>query len=179
MDIIVYGDEKDNTISDILLNALAKYGGAQLFSTKKLVCNPRNCNHKFLVYDTNKLPTTTNMDGIFLFKNFFKNIDASEISPNFSHIINSENTRAINCLKKTEHIVLTYGVDSKSTLTFSSLTSTEAIVNLQRYVKTKNKILEPHEFSVKLSTQFEPELVLLICAILLFSEISSLGGYEI
>lgn len=179
MNIIVYGNEKDTTISDILLNALAKYGGAQLFSAKKLVCNPQNCNPNFFVYDTNKLPTTTNMDGIFLFKNSFKNIDASEIPKNFSNIIDSENARSIKCFKKNEHVVLTYGVDSKSTLTFSSLTATEAIVNLQRYVKTKNKILEPHEFPVELSTQLEPELVLLVCAILLFSEIPSLNGYEI
>lgn len=179
MNIIVYGDEKDTTISDILLNALAKYGGIQLFSAKKLVCNPQNCNPKFFVYDTNKLPITTNIDGIFLFKNSFQNIDASEIPKNFFNIIDSENARSIKCLKKTEHVVLTYGVDSKSTLTFSSLTSTEAMVNLQRYVKTKNKLLEPHEFPVKLITQIGPELVLLVCAILLFSEIPSLGGYEL
>ena len=179
MNIIVYGDENDSTISGILLNALAKYGGVQIFSAKSLVCNPKNCKPKFFIYDTNKLPATTNIDGIFLFKKSFKSIDVSEIPKSFFYILDSENAKAIKFLRKIEHIVLTYGVDSKSTLTFSSLTSTSAIVNLQRYVKTKNKILEPQEFPVRLSTQLEPELVLLICAILLFSEIPSLGGYEI
>lgn len=179
MNIIVYGDEKDTTISDTLLKTLAKYGGVQFFSSSKIVCTPQNCKPKFFIYDTNKLPLMTNINGIFLFKSYFKHIDASKISENFFHIIDSQNTRAIKCLKKTDQVVLTYGLDAKSTLTFSSLTSTDAIVNLQRYVKTSNKLLEPHEFPVKLSTQLEPELVLLVCAILLFSEIPSLGGYEI
>ncbi len=179
MNIIVYGEENDTTISDILLKTLAKYGGVQFFSSSKLVCIAKNCKPKFLIYDTNKLPLTTNINGIFLFKNSFKHIDASKISENFFHIIDSQNTRAIKCFKKTDQVVLTCGLDAKSTLTFSSFTATDAMINLQRYVKTKNKILEPHEFPVKLSTQLEPNLVLLTCAVLLLSEISSTDGYEI
>lgn len=179
MNIIVYGDEKDTTISDTLLKTLAKYGGVQFFSSSKLTCISKICKPKFYIYDTNKLPLTTNINGIFLFKSYFKHIDASKISENFFHIIDSQNTRAIKCLKKTDQVVLTYGLDAKSTLTFSSLTSTDAMINLQRYVKTKNKILEPHEFPVKLSAQLEPNLVLLSCAVLLFSEVPSTDGYEI
>lgn len=179
MNIIVYGDKRDTTISDTLMKTLAKYGGVQFFSSRKIVCTPQNCSPKFLIYDTNKLPLTTNINGIFLFKNSFKHVDASKISENFFHVIDSQNTRAIKCLKKTDQVVLTYGIDAKSTLTFSSLTSTDAMINLQRYVKTKNKILEPHEIPVKISTQLEPNLVLLSCAVLLFSEVPSTVGYEI
>ncbi len=179
MNIIVYGDEKDATISDTLLKTLAKYGGVQFFSSSKIVCTPQNCSPKFLIYDTNKLPLTTNINGIFLFKNSFKHTDASKTPENFFHIIDSQNMRAIKRLKKTDQIVLTYGIDAKSTLTFSSLKATDAMINLQRYVKTKNKILEPHEFPVKLSTQLEPNLVLLTCAVLLFSDVPSTDGYEI
>lgn len=179
MNIIVYGDEKDTTISDTLLKTLAKYGGVQFFSSSKLVCTPPKGSPRFLIYDTDKLPLTTNINGIFLFKNSFKHVDASKIPESFFHVIDSQNTRAIKCLKKTDQVVLTYGIDAKSTLTFSSLTATDAMINLQRYVKTKNKILEPHEFPVKLGTQLEPNLVLLVCAVLLLSEIPATEGYEI
>ena len=179
MNIIVYGDEKDTTISDTLLKTLAKYGGVQFFSSSKLVCTPPKGSPRFLIYDTDKLPLTTNINGIFLFKNSFKHTDASKISENFFHIIDSQNMRAIKGLKKTDQIVLTYGIDAKSTLTFSSLTATDAMINLQRYVKTKNRILEPHEFPVKISSRIEPNLVLLSCAVLLFSEVPSTDEYEI
>ncbi len=179
MNIIVYGDEKDTTISDTLLKTFAKYGGVQFSSSSKLVCMPKNRKLKFFIFDTNKLPLTTNINGIFLFKNSFKHVDASKIPENFFHIIDSQNRHAIKCLKKADQVVLTYGIDAKSTLTFSSLTATDAMINLQRYVKTKNKILEPHEFLVKLNTQLEPNLVLLVCAVLLFSEVPSTDGYEI
>ncbi len=179
MNIIIYGNEKDTVLSDILLKVLSKYGGVNLFSTNRWTRSPKTYTSNFFVYDINKLPTVIDMDGIFIFKDSFKSINTHKLCSNFLHIINSQNMRAIKHLKSTEQVVMTCGIDSKSTLTFSSLTTTEAIVNLQRYVKTKNKILEPHEFPLKIKTPCDETVLLLVCAVLLLAELPSLEGFEV
>lgn len=179
MNIIIYGDETDTNLSEILLNLLTKYGGVQFLNFNKLTCKPKESPFNFFIYDINKLPLEVNIDGVFLFKDSFDGINSNKILGDYIYIIDSQNAKAIDCLKGTDRIVMTYGTDAKSTLTFSSLTADKSLVNLQRYIRTKNKIIEPHEFPVRLTKPYDTNVMLTACAILLFAEVPSADGYEI
>ena len=179
MNIVIYGDASDTILSDLLTPILARYGGVQVFSADKFICTPSGCTPKFFIYDINKMPYQSIIDGIFIFKDKFRKIDLSKVSNNVWHVVDSQNIHAIKALQGSKNIVLTCGVDSKSTLTFSSRTATEALVNLQRFVKTQNKVLEPHEFTIKITSTYDDNFVLLVCSVLLLAEIPSLEGFEI
>lgn len=182
MTIIIYGNNNDTSLSNILFKALTKYGYVQLYNKKRLICSTNftlNSSSKFILYELDKLPSKINCEGLFIFKNSFKNLRASNFPKKFLPIVDSQNLQALKCLEKTSQIVITCGTSSKNTLSFSSFSNSEAIISLQRYLKTKNKIIEPHEFSLKITDSCSPITLLIICAVLLLSDISSINGYEI
>lgn len=180
MTILIYGDEHDTSLVEVLLKTLPKYGGVQFFSKNSLICNSlTNSKPKFLVYELDKLPTSIECSGLFIFKKSFKKLTPDLFPNNFLPIVDENNSNAINFLKKTNKIVITCGTSAKNTISFSSFSHTDAIVVLQRYLQTKNKTIEPHEFSLKLLSKREPSILLTICTILLLSDVPSAHGYEI
>lgn len=183
MNIIIYGNNDGTDIVKILFETLARYGGVQLFSKNKLICNiPNKSSNRvanFFVYELDTLPKLIACEGLFIFKESFKNLNKNKFPTRFVPIVDEQNLRAIKFLEKTDQVVVTYGISSKNTLSFSSLSSKDVIVSLQRYLPTRNNVIEPHEFSVKLSTPCEPNILLMICTVLLLSEIPSENGYEI
>lgn len=183
MNIILYGDSSDKDLSDAILNSLTKYGDVQFFSKEKLInfklSQNDNNTKNFFVYELDQLPRVINLDGLFIFKKSFASLsDKQNLSKQMLTIIEEHNLNAIKYLEKTNQTVITCGTSSKNTLSFSSISNSKAMVVLQRYLQTKNKIIEPHEFEVRLKRVKDPNIFLIICAIFLLSEISSLNGYE-
>lgn len=183
MNIIVYGNNDDTSLDDIIFKTLARYGDVQFFSKDKLVCSSlkksQPCKTQFLVYELEHLPDLINCNGIFLFKKSFKNLNENKFPKGFLPIVDEQNLSAIKLLEKTNQIVITCGTSTKNTLSFSSFSQTEAIVALQRYLQADNNTtIEPHEFTVKLSSTCEPNTLLIICTILLLAGIPSTNGYE-
>lgn len=183
MNIIVYGNDDDTSFDGVLIKALAKYGIVHFFSKSKLICtsHEKNSNKRkqFFVYEVESLPKLIKADGIFLFKKTFKNLDKNKFPTKFLPIVDEQNLNAIKFLQKTGQIVITCGASTKNTLSFSSITHKKAIVALQRYLNFDNIVIEPHEFTVKLSLECAPNVLLAICTVLLLSGISSINGYEI
>lgn len=178
MIIVIYGSEEDKSLNDTLLRALAKYGGVQFHCKDKIISYSEQGNPKYLVYDVNKLPLFLNCEGILILKNSFKDIDDNYLPSNFLPVFDNQNLKAVKFLKDRCKIVLTCGVSSKNTLSISSIDESSAVVSLQRYMIIKNKIVEPHDFTINLTKQVEPQDLLFTCAILLLSDIPSMDGYE-
>ena len=183
MNIIVYGSDEDTSLSNILLKTLSRYGDVSFFNKNKLVCGSfkksQADKNQFLVYEMETLPNIIEGNGIFLFKKSFKILDESKFPTKFLPIVDEQNLNAIKFLERINQIVITCGTSVKNTLSFSSISHTQAIVALQRYLQAENTVIEPHEFTVKLSSVYEPSTLLIICTLLLLAEIPSINGYEI
>lgn len=177
MTIIVYGDKNDHSFIDVLFKVLARYGGVQLFSKDNLIYSSKTSEPKFFIYELDKLPSLIDCEGLFIFKKSFEKLN--KFPEKFLPIVNEQNLNAIKSLEFTDQIVMTCGTSAKNTLSFSSISYTEAVVVLQRYLQTKNSVIEPHEFSIKLLTSCDHNILLQICAILLLSDIPTTNGYEI
>ena len=85
-------------------------------------------------------------------------------------IVNNNDTETINRLKDKKAYVITYGLCNKATLTLSSIEQDRMVLCLQRSVTDLggNKI-EPQEFSVSPSKEYDPEIIMLIAAICMIS----------
>lgn len=183
MNIIIYGNSDDTGLEDVIFKTLSRYGNVQFLSQNKLICSRINENstseRNFFIYDFKKIPEVIHSEGLFIFKKSFKKLNLTTFPANFLTIIDEQNINAIKCLEKTNQIVVTCGTSSKNTLSFSSFSHSEAVVVLQRYLQSKHKIIEPHEFVINFNETFNPNILLITCAILLLSDVPSTNGYKI
>ncbi len=177
MTVIIYGDKKEKNLNNIIIKILTRYGGVQFHSKDKIICSKDIDTPKFLVYELNELPKVLDVSGLIIFRDSFKKLDSNKLSNNIFPIFDNQNLEAANCFKDTNKIVLTCGLSSKNTLNISSISSTDAVLSLQRYVKIKNKVLEPHEIKINLTMPIKSQDILMLCAILLLSDIPSENGY--
>lgn len=88
-------------------------------------------------------------------------------------LINNDDIDAISTLQSQKAYVVTYGLNSKATLTASSIEKNQIVLCLQRtIVDVDGNEIEPQEFSVSLLDDYDPELVMLIMAISIINGIS-------
>lgn len=88
-------------------------------------------------------------------------------------LVNTDDTAAISTLQQQKAYVITYGFNSKATLTASSVNENQMVLCLQRsIVDLDGREIEPQEFSVSLLGKYEPEIVMLAVAIFILSGIS-------
>lgn len=89
-------------------------------------------------------------------------------------IVNSDDTDIMRSLSCKEAYVITYGLCNKATLTASSIGQHHIVLCLQRAITTlEGKTIEPQEFTISLSREFNPETVMLIAAVCLTSGVSA------
>ena len=181
MTIIIYGSSEDTAFSDALLEILVRYGEIKFRSANKIKYiskQPRSYNARFFIYDLETLPLNIDNEGLFIFKKSFKDLGCDEFPEKFLPIVDEQNIHAIKCLEKIGKITVTCGLSDKNTLSFSSISDTEAVVTLQRYLNIKGKVIEPHEFIVNLSKPYDPNILLTISGLLLLSGVPSKNGYK-
>jgi hypothetical protein len=90
------------------------------------------------------------------------------------YVVSANDTESIKRLKNKKVYVVTYGLCSKATLTASSIEQNHMVLCLQRAIVTLDgKKIEPQEFSVYPSKEYDPETVMLIMAICLTSGVSA------
>nr|WP_319488015.1 hypothetical protein [uncultured Caproiciproducens sp.] len=177
--IILCGKSTDTSISCALLPALERYGGVQYCSAENLV-RLGNDKIEFLLYDCEKLPYIELDGGIILFKNSFHSSEKNLIPEGFLSILEMKNSSAAEMLNGTGTAAITCGTSSKDTLSIAGLDEMSAALSLQRSVMTiGGKMLEPHDFTVRLLSKLSPTRILAVCAVLLLSGIDSSKGYEI
>ncbi|XOQ49203.1 MAG: DUF1009 domain-containing protein [Eubacteriales bacterium] len=179
INIILCGKLIDTAVSCTLLPTLERYGGVQYFSEKSLK-KYGSGGIKYLVYDCEKLPQIELGKGIVLFKNSFISSEKMNIPNGFLCILEMKNSHAAEILNGTQAAAITCGTSAKDTLSIAGLDEASATLSLQRSVPTiDGKILEPHDFTVKLLSQLSPTRILAVCAALLLSGEDSTVGYVI
>lgn len=176
--IILCGKSTDTSVSSAMLPALEKYGGVQYFSAEHLVKFGNEI--KFLLYDCEKLPQIELESGIIVFKNSFHSCEKILIPEGFLSILEMKNFNAAEMLNGTGAAAITCGTSSKDTLSIAGIDEISATLSLQRSVMTVDgKMLEPHDFTVRLLSKLSPTRILAVCAVLLLSGIDSTKGYDI
>ena len=177
--VIIYGNGNSNSINETLIRALSNYGGVHSHIENSISSHPESEKQKFLLYDLNKFPSISKCSGFLIFKKSFLPFDKNLIPNNFIPILDSHNLNAAQILKGTDKLAITCGTSSKDTLSIASLDDNTAVISLQRYVKAFNsKIIEPHDFTVKLSKETQPYPLLVTCAVLILSEFNTKSGFE-
>ena len=81
-------------------------------------------------------------------------------------IVNSDFEVNLKCIKNLKLRVITYGLNSKSTITVSSVNEETILISLQRSVKTlKDNIIEPQEIKISSKTTHNNLYISMILAI--------------
>ncbi len=177
--IILCGKASDTSISDALLPALARYGKVRYYSPQRLACFGGE-TPEFSIFDCEKIPYIELENGILLFKNSFDSSDQICVPGGFSCVLEAKNLHAAAMLQGTDAAAITCGTSPKDTISIAGLDETNAALSLQRSIITvEGSILEPHDFTVTLSSELGPHRILAVCAVLLISGIDSSGGYII
>ncbi|OQB14038.1 MAG: hypothetical protein BWY15_01410 [Firmicutes bacterium ADurb.Bin193] len=88
-------------------------------------------------------------------------------------LVNTDITSSTNVLIDKEAYVVTYGLNSRATLTVSSIEESKVVLCLQRSITDLDgRVIEPQEFSVYISGEIDAEMILLMSAVLLISGVS-------
>lgn len=179
INIILCGKSSDTSFSNALLPVLERYGGVQYLGGKRLVRFGGD-SPKFFLYDSEQVPQIEIPNGILLFKNSYNVSESVNIPPDFSCVLETKNLNAAAVLKGQNITVITCGTSAKDTISIAGLDETNATLSLQRSIITVDgRILEPHDFTVRLNSKIGPHRILAVCATLLLSGIDSSLEYVI
>ncbi|MDR0405289.1 MAG: hypothetical protein LBH54_00695, partial [Clostridiales bacterium] len=80
--------------------------------------------------------------------------------------VNTDDAESVSTLSNRKAYVITYGFNSKATITASSVNDSHMVLCLQRaIVDLRGNEIEPQEFSVALTGVYQPEAVMLIVSV--------------
>lgn len=117
-----------------------------IFITEKNILNVKNIKFEIIIIDTK-----------------IKNkIEFRKIISNSKYIIlNSDIDMNLETIKNLDLIVLTYGFNSKSTFTVSSIEENNIIICLQRIIfNEKGKEIEPQEYELEFSENVDKYIII-------------------
>lgn len=167
-DVLLCGDPSDTSIAEALLPSLAVCGGL-CYSGRNQVAD-YGTFARFFLYESTEIPKISMEKGILVFKNKLAGTTPAEVPEHFVCVIDSGNASAAQLLCGSKAAVITCGTGPTDTLSLAGLDAVSACVSLQRNLVTLDgNILEPHDFSVKLSRGKTPEQILAVSAVLLLS----------
>lgn len=176
--ILLCGDAADTSILDALIPALKFYGGL-CYSGRNAVMQYGTTAEYFL-FESDGVPKIGLGKGILLLKDKLNETMPAPVPDGFICVLGSRNEQAAHLLCESKATVVTCGMGSKDTLSLAGLDAAAACVSLQRNMATLGgKLLEPHDFNVKLLQQRSPEQILAVSAVLLLSGIDSEQEYRI
>ena len=130
-----------------------------VFGKNNLLKNIKNKNVNIIKINPNNIANIKNIkfqiiiinNDLNKFKNLFEPIKS--IIENTEYvIINSDLNIEVNVLKSFKKKIITYGLNQKATVTVSSITDENILIDLQREIETlNNKIVEPEEKIIETS----------------------------
>lgn len=166
--VILYGSSDDSAPEDIC-RGISAAGSITRYDGSCLVSESRQCD--FFILNTAEPVTLQIPAGILIFLNRISSVAHFSIPQGLVAVTASENKSALQLLMKSSISTVSCGMASSDTLTLSSVNDSAAVVSLQRSITTlSDKIIEPAEYPVKLTSPISEYGLLAACAVLLLSD---------
>lgn len=178
VNILLCGDLQDTSESDALLPALSLYGGVCCSGAGRVAeCG---ASTQYFLYESAEIPKIELKSGILILKNNISQQRPAAVPEGFVCILEAGNLAAARLLCGSKATVILYGTGSRNTLSLSGLSSSSALISLQRSLMTlEGNLVEPREIEVRLSAERSPQQILLVSAVLLLSGVDPENGYII
>jgi hypothetical protein len=175
--VLLYGNGKDNQITNTLLGTIRASGSSALHITNKSVAMipPSSKQPDYLVLDNPSMQYIQLTKGIVIFKqgiSFHQN--GFNLPKEFLAIVDPENDDAVLMLKKSCMQTITCGMSQKDTFNFSSIGQEKAVVSLQHAIQNLNgDIVEPCELPILFNSEHSEYALLASVAVLMLSGIAN------
>jgi hypothetical protein len=171
--VLLCGSEKQAEMINVLLAAIHALKASSLYITARTVSLlPPDANHvDFILIDNANIHDIHTDKGIVLFEREITGYTEIDLPENFIAIVEPDNSKAIDILKKKSLRTVTCGLSQRDTLTYSSIETERAVISLQREIKTlgSNSIL-PREIPVNFRSSYGDYQLLAAVAVLLLSD---------
>ena len=177
VNLILYGDIKDKSITSKLCRVLSDYGGVLYFSDTKAIKYGDFTNISFTVYECDNLQKIEIPDSIIIFKSKQTNEHAIKLSDNIIVITESSNKKAICAISGNNAPCISCGMSGNDSVTLSSISDTDATISIQRSITDiKGKVIYPCDITVKLKHFCDGfSLLSILCFLILSGEIEEYG----
>ncbi|WHH59017.1 Mur ligase family protein [Petroclostridium sp. X23] len=126
-----------------------------------------NIKFNVLIYNNFKNDTGDryNDEKVIIYKKLFESMEKQNIA-----IVNNDDNTVLELLKGTRMCVITYGLNSKATITASSIEQDVQDISLnyciQRIITTLNKFaIEPQEFPIRIFSSVDKDIYALLAAV--------------
>lgn len=175
--IILLGDKKDHTFTDLIQNKLSRTYYVTYVKPPHLY--QMGVGYELFVYETDTLVCHDVKDSILLLKEKYLP-KLNSIPKNATVIANAENRDQIEALRSFSDIsVFTCGTGEKDMLSYSSLTEDGAVITLNRQISAlSGKTVQPLEIPIELpkdSTNVYPVIAYTALRLLLDDYDSDIG----
>ncbi len=178
VNLILYGDIKDKSITSKLCRVLSGYGGVLYFSDSKAVKYGDISEVRFNIYECDNLREISIENSIFIFKSKQTSNRKIKLCDNIIVITEPHNHAAITAISENQNPCITCGMSSNDTVTISSISDNSVTISIQRSIKDlKNNVIDPCEFTLELKSFCDGYTLLsTICALIAYdSNILSQG----
>ena len=164
--VLLFSDRKSKIEKEII-EILSSYGGNYI-SDKKVL----ETDGSFTIISCYKNTELSVNKGIAVFCDSSERFKEQRLPDNTVGICEDGNTLALSVFKKNKIPVIVCGMNSKNTITLSSLNSDTLFAALQRTVTDNNgKLIEPEEYKIQLSKSYEPFSVMASISVLLLNSV--------
>lgn len=161
--MVILFSKRKSRIEKEIIEILTSLGGDYI-SDKTVQSN----NGFFTVVSEYKKTDLKLKDGIAVILDNSKRFDTQIFHQGIIGICEDINHKAFELFQKSNIPVISCGMNSKSTITLSSINDDTALVSLQRIISDMNgKEIEPFEFTIKLNKKYNPFSVIASAVILL------------
>jgi hypothetical protein len=171
--VLLYGNEKDNQITNTLFGTIRALGLSALHITNKSIAMipPSAKQPDYLIIDHANMDYIQLAKGIVICKqgiSIYQN--GLNLPKEFFAIVDPENIDAVQMLKKNCMQTITCGLSQKDTFNFSSIGLEKAVVSLQHTIRNLNgDIIEPCEIPIQFNTEHSEYALLASIAVLVLS----------
>lgn len=177
--VLMCGNCREEKTLNILLAFLnAVDCGAVFIGDETVSLIPKKIKQAdFVIVENKHIKKIYTGNGVALFRKDFDGREKIEIPPSFLAVIDSDNEKAADMLKRMGISTITCGFSQKDTVTFSSLENDSAVVSLQRGITALDgsEVL-PVDIPVALDPVGNEYQILAATAVLLLSGIPIPGG---
>ena len=159
---------ENNSIYNVLKQAVQENISTTYLSESRLIGNKKNSD--LIFYNLPNLEQI-NCDKTLLILDHLKNCEIRCASScRVIAVVNSNNTEALQTASALKIPAVTCGMQSKDTITLSSITQESAVLSIQRSIVTfDNTVIEPSEIPLTLHSSLDNFTILAVCAILILS----------